>query len=202
MSSKNKHQVKWNTYWKNRSIKRRIIEYIRRRYFAKIFVDGVCTDIIPRARILEAGCGSGTYLKLLDQRGHNVVGLDISSESLATAKKNCATLVRADIFRLPFKNKYFDVVFNQGVMEHFDDAKFVLALKEMARTGRKVVIIVPSDRSFFKIFDPFGDDPNKRFFSRLELKMMLETILNNVEVEYVVRSGLLSIMGRGVPSNG
>lgn len=191
------HQVEWDSYWKSESLKRRIIEYVRRAYFGKIFVDVVCKDIKPGARILEAGCGSGAYLKLLKRKGFRSVGLDLSKASLHIAKKNCKNITGGDIFHLPFKDKAFDVVFNQGVMEHFTNSEFFTALKEIARIARKVVIIVPSALSMFRIYDPFGDDPDKRFLKKSEIEALLQSVLYNVRVSYIIKTGFLSIVGIG-----
>jgi len=50
---------------------------------------------------------------------------------------------------LPFKDNSFDVVFNKGVIEHFDN--YIEIIKEMARIVRrngKVIIAVPNKYNF------------------------------------------------------
>lgn len=47
---------------------------------------------IPPLRILDLGCGTGTVSVLLAERGHNVVGVDLSEEMLAVAQEKAARL--------------------------------------------------------------------------------------------------------------
>ena len=197
MSNVDVHVTDWKSYWSSASIKRRFIEYIRHMYFAGIFAEIIQRHAQPSARVLEAGCGSGTYLKFLEEKGLKSVGLDLSEAALLVTRKNCENVVGGDLFYLPFKDNAFDVVYNQGVMEHFDNIEFVSVLEEMSRITQKVIIIVPSNRSVFRIYDPFGDDPGKRFFAYTEIRSLMEIVLDNVEVNYLMKTGLLSIVGTG-----
>ena len=187
----------WDKYWQIKTLKRRAIEFIRTSYFTRIFVGIVKKGQPAGALILEAGCGSGSYLRMLDKLGFKAVGLDYSMGSLEIASRNCSRLAQGDIFNLPFKSKTFDVVFNQGVMEHFNDSQFIDALRQMSRICKQIVVIVPSCYSLFRIYDPFGDDPSKRFFSSGSLQKIMSRVLANVRVRHIVRSGFLSIVGTG-----
>jgi ubiquinone/menaquinone biosynthesis C-methylase UbiE len=48
---------------------------------------------------------------------------------------------RADIFDMPFAEDSFDLVWNEGVLEHFEDAGVVRALQEMGRVSRGFVLV-------------------------------------------------------------
>ena len=51
------------------------------------------------------------------------------------------------IFKIPFKDNTFDLVYNSGVIEHFKDPDNVAAISEMARVIKpsgRVIIIVPN----------------------------------------------------------
>jgi ubiquinone/menaquinone biosynthesis C-methylase UbiE len=189
--------VEWDTYWKNQSPRRRVIEWIRSHYFSRVFCKAASQNVRPGARILEAGCGSGTYIQHLAKYNFFTVGIDNSIASTHLASKKINRIVLANLFSIPFPNDAFEVVFNQGVMEHFSDGAFVQALREMSRVGRRVVVIVPSDRSLFQLIDPFGDDPNKRFFSRRLLESLMKEVLENVHIRYMAETGFLSIIGEG-----
>jgi SAM-dependent methyltransferase len=96
-------------------------------------------------RILELGCGAGTYVRLLAKRGHPVVGLDYSLPSLdrAVAADLAQTggYVAGDASRLPFQDRSFKVVVCIGVFQALETPEF--ALTEIARvlepTGMAVV---------------------------------------------------------------
>jgi len=107
---------------------------------------------IPGCRILEVGCGSAIDLCLLSQNVEEAIpiGLDISLEALRAAR----TFARhidvgvpfccGDLFALPFRDESFQLVFSQGVLEHFPDPGG--ALREQVRvlaTGGTLVASVP-----------------------------------------------------------
>src|SRR5207245_5227882 len=77
--------------------------FVARREAALRFTE----DFRPRReplRILDAGCGTGALLDLLQKRpGAEVYGLDYSGQALAyTRERGHRHLVQADLTRLPF----------------------------------------------------------------------------------------------------
>lgn len=66
-------------------------------------------------RLIDIGCGPGTYSVEFAKRGANVFGIDISRNMLNKAKKNAErmnillTLQKADAHSLPYKDGSFDV---------------------------------------------------------------------------------------------
>ena len=89
------------------------------------------------ARVLDAGCGAGTFTAELARRGYRLCGLDLSAEMLAVARgrvKDAAlALVRGDILALPFGRQTFDAVLCRGVLNDFlDDASRAAALTACA----------------------------------------------------------------------
>lgn len=187
----------WDDYWKSKSLKRRFIEFIRKIYLSKIFIRDVLKYSNFGDSILEAGCGSGTYLKLFEKKGRIGFGLDYSRESVKLSKLNCENIIRADMGTIPFKDKSFMVIFNQGVMEHFSDKEFSRYLKELKRVSKHVIIILPCKWSVWQIYDFIGDDPNKRFFSKKKMSTLMKTEFNHVKVRYMWESGLLSMITIG-----
>lgn len=108
--------------------------------------------IKPVDSILEAGCGSGYMVSYFQKQGHYSVGLDSHSQPLEVARKvfGAENLKKGDLFDLPFENSSFDIVWNEGVLEHFKINKSIEAAKEMARVSKKYVIIdVPNRYSPF-----------------------------------------------------
>jgi ubiquinone/menaquinone biosynthesis C-methylase UbiE len=78
-------------------------------------------------RALEVGAGSGRDSVGLAERGATAVMLDYSMASLAVARDVARRsgvqplLVRADALAMPFRDGTFDIVFHQGLLEHFRD---------------------------------------------------------------------------------
>jgi SAM-dependent methyltransferase len=87
------------------------------------------------ARVLELGCGAGTYVRLLAKRGHPVVGLDYSLPSLrrAVAADVARTggYVAGDASGLPFRTGTFQAVTCIGVLQALEEPETTLT--EIAR---------------------------------------------------------------------
>ena len=99
----------------------------------------------PRAgeRVLDAGCGTGTYLEALCRARSEAVGLDFSRGMLSVAKRRAprAALARADLNReLPVGRRAFDAVLSALVSEHLADLRrfFAEAFSALRRGGRLV----------------------------------------------------------------
>lgn len=77
---------------------------------------------VNKKKILDFGCGTGIYAKLLTKKGAKVKGFDISEEMLKIAKKENPKLdLRIGSgYKIPFKEK-FDIVLSPLVMHYLSD---------------------------------------------------------------------------------
>ncbi len=76
-------------------------------------------------RWLDAGCGAGTYTRLLRAQGIQVVGIDYSLPTILKARARSEpdiAYVIADVRRLPLRPQSFDGVLCFGVMQALGDA--------------------------------------------------------------------------------
>ncbi|NLP09098.1 class I SAM-dependent methyltransferase [bacterium] len=101
-------------------------------------------------RILEVGAGSGRDGFLLADQGARIIFLDYAINSLALiqtmAQRNgqSVALVRGDAFRLPFKEACLDVVYHQGLLEHFTAPKQILMEnRRVLKVGGHAIADVP-----------------------------------------------------------
>jgi SAM-dependent methyltransferase len=69
---------------------------------------------VPNANLLDVACGKGRHSKQLASYGFDVTGFDLSTESIAEAKKmECEHLhFFVNDIREPLKENYFDIAFN------------------------------------------------------------------------------------------
>ena len=89
------------------------------------------------ARWLDAGCGAGTYTRILADHGLQVVGVDYSFPTVRKASMRGlgpATLVVADVRRLPFRPGAFDGVLCLGVTQALSESG--AAVRELAAQVR------------------------------------------------------------------
>lgn len=97
-------------------------------------------------RILEVGCGCGDLLQVLERKGYQGIGIDISEEALAVAASGLSggriAVARCTPGEL---HEEFDVVVASEVMEHYqDDALFLRQLGERLRDGGHLLLTVPA----------------------------------------------------------
>ena len=104
------------------------------------------------ARFLEVGCGTALDSCVLSRiRPHaEAVALDLSKQAAAIACRNAAQLgfplrvLAADLTALPFPAGTFDLVFSQGVLEHFENPEPAMAEQvRVLRAGGTLVVDVP-----------------------------------------------------------
>jgi SAM-dependent methyltransferase len=102
-----------------------------------------CVSVGPGARVLDVGCGTGTFLRMCADRGAEVSGIDAADGLLEIARRRVpeADLCVGDLQALPYEDDAFDVV--TGFTSFFFADDMVAALREagrVARPGASVVI--------------------------------------------------------------
>ena len=105
---------------------------------AQIFMDNLThyLNLPENANVLDLACGKGRHSIYLNQLGYNVLGADLSENSIAEASKNSNETLHFKVhdMREPFEEK-FDAIFNLftsfGYFENDDDNLTTLkAIKE------------------------------------------------------------------------
>lgn len=174
--SEKKH---WDSFWASSSDVAdvyanddRIVEYL-----------GAALDL-PGMRILEVGAGTGRDSDALSRRGADVWTLDYSEESLMLMAANLETPVKivcGDAFSLPFEEGCFDVVFHQGLLEHFKNPEDILSENHrILKRGGYLLADVPQRFHYYTLakhvlifFDKWFAGWETEFSPR-ELEVMME----------------------------
>ncbi len=104
----------------------------------------------PNAQVLDAGCGTGLVGTALNEAGfHDVVGVDLSSDSLDLAAKTGAyrALNEVDFTALPttLPDDHFGALVCVGVMTYLADVETVC--REFARIVESDGVIVVTQRT-------------------------------------------------------
>jgi SAM-dependent methyltransferase len=90
------------------------------------------------ARVLDVGCGTGRWVRRLEERGLSVVRIDQSSEMLSLARKRgtLSLMASGEAQNLPFRDESFECVSAVTVIQHIPPQEQVRALSEMVRVLR------------------------------------------------------------------
>ena len=132
------------------------------------WIDEIISKHFTSARILDVGCGGGFLSNYLASKGWNVIGLDLSKESLEVAKTydetKSAQYILGDAYKLPFSDNSFDVVTCMDFLEHVSEPLTVL--NQIQR------VLKPNGLFFFHTF-------NRNFLSWLMVIKGVEMFVKN-----------------------
>ena len=91
-------------------------------------------------RVLDIGCGYGRHIAFLSERGFELYGMDISSESIKLLSKRLdgvcdALLVQHDMLStpFPFEDRYFACVLAFQVIHHGTSSDIAGTIREIRR---------------------------------------------------------------------
>jgi SAM-dependent methyltransferase len=142
--------------------------YRERNRFARQRIANVFS-LLPELRgkrVLDLGCGMGTFTLEAAQRGAASVGLDMMPAALhaalRVAREECvgeARFILGDAAQLPASNASFDVVLAADLTEHLDDLTLSRMLAEVRRVlkpGGHLVIYTPEATHFFEMLRERG----------------------------------------------
>ena len=111
---------------KKRSLFAKFEEFLINTYFSGVFTKAILSvSNTKKGKFFEPGSGGGMSCVTLAKQGFDVTCLDLSKNALKKSKSlfNHMSLdgefTQGTLFNLPIRDEQFNVVFNQGVMEHF-----------------------------------------------------------------------------------
>jgi 2-polyprenyl-3-methyl-5-hydroxy-6-metoxy-1,4-benzoquinol methylase len=95
-------------------------------------------------RVLDVGCGDGTFSEMIMDMGNEVHGVDVRPDRVESARQKGVRAMVADLSKgLPFDNVFFDLVYASEVLEHIYDTEFFLqeARRVLKKNGALVVTV-------------------------------------------------------------
>ena len=97
-------------------------------------------------KVLDVGCGDGTYSKMILDMGNDVYGIDIRSDRVESAKQKGIKAKVTDLTKgLPFKAMFFDLVYAAEILEHIYDTEFFLQeAKRVLKKNGALIVTVPN----------------------------------------------------------
>ncbi len=129
-------------------------------------------------RILDIGCGVGTYVRAFRQFTNTVAGIDIDEERVREGGRTTPNLMLAVSEHLPFCDEAFDAVLLNEVIEHVaDDRRTLEEACRVVRAGGRIFIYAPNR---FYPFETHGVYVGKRYvFGNIPLVNYLPNPLRN-----------------------
>lgn len=103
---------------------------------------------LSNKRVIDVGCGDGTYsVELLDAGAASVLGIDAAEEAVSRARKladDRASLrfETVSVQELATRRDYFDVAIIRGVLHHLDAPE--AAIQAVCRIATEVVVVEPN----------------------------------------------------------
>jgi len=185
----------WEDYWGK---KHQTAEIYPNTDRIRRYLGNVCD--LQGSFVLEVGAGTGRDSFYMAQDGAKLVLLDYSMQSLRHIQAgrpridNPVLAVGADAFSMPFPDDAFDVVFHQGLLEHFKEDDATRLLQENIRVlkpGGHLVVDVPQRYHIYTIIKHLLILMNawfagwEREFSLKEL----ERILTSLQLQPVLQYG-------------
>ena len=148
-------QKLWKHHWKNQVTIEQSGSFYGKLLHQKrlIILQNILKNFDTESTVLDMGCGSGSTITVFKQSGfNNIIGIDFTEESMNRCKE-LGLVYKKDVFLMDakntsFKSNSFDIVFSEGLWEHFTDPRPHMA--EAARIAKNYIIVIQPDHfSFF-----------------------------------------------------
>jgi cytidyltransferase-like protein len=120
--------------------------------------------VLQPSSLLDAGCGPGVLMTLLEEHGVVADGLDASPDVRALAEPALRGRISiGTVVDMPYDDRSYDVVVCREVLEHLTVPEVARAVAELCRVSSRLVYVTtrfhPSPRSLFDVTTEFDVDP-------------------------------------------
>lgn len=182
-------RTKWNILLDDRPTSN-----VPRIKFSHMFSDQCGIDTANR--ILDVGCGTGSYTQLVDREG--CIGIDLDINGVKVAKKHCrkSDFIVCSATTLPFRDNVFDYACMWGVFEELPLGSETHAMNEIKRilVGNGTYLLsVYTDHILSKLFDPAYLFGGVRHYNAERFMRLLSDMGFNI-TKYTIRGQLNTLV--------
>ncbi len=170
------------------------------------------SQFVPSGKVLDVGCGNGSFMSVYEQHGYDVVGVEYGKEAADTAEKQHS--VRYGVFdEMDFGEEKFDLVIFRGVLQYVPYPKKYIekAISLLSSGGHLFITAQPNMNSLaFQLFGKrftqpvtgadfvgFTESALTTYLSKLGLKKMGECCFYT-ETPYADEENDLLLMAKAV----
>lgn len=155
-------QKLWSKHWKTQTTIESTGSFYGKLLHQKrlVILQNILKKLDPDSLVLDMGCGGGSTMMSFKQVGFNkITGIDFTQESMKRCEK-LGFIYGKNVFLMDakktiFPDKYFNIVFSEGLWEHFTDPRPHMA--EAARVAKTYIIVIQPDHfSFFGLLMHVG----------------------------------------------
>lgn len=132
----------WDCYWKQGQtrIGKRLLDDARKKAIGMMNKLSIHNHIID---VLDVGCGSGDTMMALQDSMYIVTGMDISEQAVKLCKaRGFSRVHQGSAEKMPFKKNEFDLVFSEGLLEHFSFMRLRIAARGMAKVSKRYIMLI------------------------------------------------------------
>lgn len=181
----------------NKEEKRRKLDilYDSEPALTQILTHRILKKHLKNKNILDVGCWTGQFEKLIRNDAKKITGVDPGSEAIEYAnalfKKNKNIVFKVGVAQdLPFNNSKFDVVLFIEVIEHLQNNDELRAIQEIRRVLKKkgtLLLTTPHKNLLSILLDPAYFLINHRHYSEKYLVSLLQN--NGFEIVNIQKAG-------------
>jgi 2-polyprenyl-3-methyl-5-hydroxy-6-metoxy-1,4-benzoquinol methylase len=136
-------------------------------------------DALPEGgHVLDLGCGSGDFMRLLASRRLHAEGIDISGEQVRLASKAGLAAYEADAFEfLTTHRETYDGIVALDLIEHFRRDELLRLLEEIRlalKPGGRLLIQTPNGEGLFASQIIYGDLTHMTILNPSSLRQALK----------------------------
>ena len=101
------------------------------------------------ACVLEIGCGNGTMLEKMHNRGWNVTGIEFDPDCVVQTRSRGLRCYEHDLRELSLPNDSFDAIYMGHVIEHlYDPRRLLIECRRVLKPNGRLSIVTPNSQSW------------------------------------------------------
>ncbi len=111
-------------------------------------------------KLLDIGCGNGTFLDFMNKLGWETIGIDFDEKAIMNSKIKNLNVKLGSLAEQNFPNDFFDAITLSHVIEHvYQPNELLKECYRILKINGKMVISTPNSASLgHKIFKKTGED--------------------------------------------